>query len=49
MIFYIAKERDTDRQAGSKAPNDIYTLCEREKQNTSMADMEKHEGGSLLG
>lgn len=29
MIFYIAKERDTDRQAGSKAPNDIYTLCER--------------------
>lgn len=29
MIYYIAKERDTDRQAGSKARNDVYTLCER--------------------
>ncbi len=29
MVIFTATERHRFRQAGSKAPNDIYTLCER--------------------
>ena len=29
MTYYISLRRNYDHQAGAKAPNDIYTLCER--------------------
>ena len=29
MVYYISQKRLTDRNAGAKAPNDIYALCDR--------------------